>query len=156
MNKQNCLYRKIFYKYLLIFYFSILPIVGFTATTEEYWEECEKCVKGQYSISGSIDMYIMDSDVKNFEIRSEEDYQNFLKIAYDRKYIKEPFVGVKEECSYRYDPEKYKSYCIKHGSLEHVKSYTYYKEAHEKQKKENLIFSLIGVGLLVFAIFFDK
>ena len=98
----------------------------------------------------------MDSDEKDFEIRSEEDYQKFLKLAYDRKYIKEPSAGAKGQCEYRYNRENDDFYCVKHGNLEQVKGYKYYKDARESQKKGNLVFSLIGVGLLVYAIFFDK
>lgn len=156
IKEQKFLSRIIFLKYILILFFILLPITGFSSSLEEYWKECEKCVNGQKTISGSIEMFIMDSGAKDFQIRSEEDYQKFIKVAYDRKYIKEPFFGAKGECSYRYNPVTSESYCIKHGSLERVKGYTYYSDARERQKTENHIFSLVGVGILIFAIFIDK
>lgn len=156
IKDSHCFSKKTFYKLILILFFILLPITVFSSSLEEYWAECEKCVNGQKAISGSIEMFLMDSGAKDFQIRSEEDYQKFIKVAYDRKYINELFFGAKDECSYRYNPEKNESYCIKHGSLERVKGYTYYSDARERQKKENLIFSLVGVGILIFAIFIDK
>ena len=154
MNISDYLSKKIYLNVLLIFLFTLLPSTSFANDLEEYWIECEKCVNGQKVISDAIDMYQKDSNEKDFEIRSEEDYKKFLKLAYDRKYIKEPSAGAKGQCEYRYNKENGDLYCIKHGSLESVKDYKYYKDAHESKKKENMVFSLVGVGLLIYAIFF--
>ena len=156
MNISDYLSKKIHLNVLLILLFTLLPTTSFSSDLEEYWKECENCASGQLLISGAIEMYRMDSDEKDFEIRSEEDYQKFLKLAYDRKYIKEPSAGAKGQCEYRYNRENGDFYCVKHGSREQVKNYKYYKDARESQKKGNMVFSLIGVGLLVYAIFFDK
>ena len=141
-------------KYILFLFFILLPITGFSGSLEEYWKECEKCENGLISIKSAIEKYRKDSNTTGFEIRSEEDFHNFEKIAYERHYTQEPILGAKGECSYRYNPNDAEPHCIKHGSLEYVKDYSYYKNAKEKQNKENLIFSLIGVGIIIFAIIF--
>ena len=143
-------------KYILFLFFVFLPLTGFPDKLEDYWDECEKCVNGHKTLSNAIIKYQTDSNNLNFTIRSEEDYQNFVKIAYDRKYIPEPFIGAQKECSYRYNPKDIEPHCIKHGSLEFVKKYENYKNSRKKQKNENIIFSLIGIFAVIFAIFYER
>ena len=156
MYISDYLSKKIYLNVLLILLFTLLPSTSFSNDLEDYWKECENCVNGQKVISDAIDMYQKDSNEKDFEIRSEEDYKKFLKLAYDRKYIKEPSAGAKGQCEYRYNRENDDFYCVKHGNLEQVKGYKYYKDASGSKNKENMIFSLVGVGILLYAIFIDK
>ena len=74
---------------------------------------------------------------------------------YQKGYIKEP-IDLKQldGCSFRFNSNEVS--CVKHGCIDYLQIYNVYKKKFRTQNIENIIFSLIGLGLLFYAIFIDK
>ncbi len=140
-------------KLLLIVLLFLAPVKAFSMDLDKYFDECENCVKTQKSISGAIDLYCMDFNIASFSIRTEDDYQSFLKEAYIRKYIKDPDIIYNKVCSLRYSSENGDLHCVKHGCTEYVGGYKYSKKNNDMQKNIFWVFCIIGVGSVLYAIF---
>lgn len=131
-----------------LFFFIVIP--SFSESLDEYLIGCEKCFKLQKLLLTVPGIFSIEEKAP-CEANTYEECQHCLDLFYKRGYIKEP-INLEElnGCCYRFDTREL--CCIKHGSLEYLESYKYYKKKFDGLNKENMIFSLIGIGLLLFAL----
>ena len=145
-----------FFAIMLILAFATLP--SFADDKDDYWLECKKCVDGQNEIIRLINKFDIDNKV-SININSEEDYNSFLEKALKLNYINKASIGAEGKCSYRYNSDTKELYCVKHGALDYVKNYDYYKYKYDRvkhQKKIEFYLSIFAIILLLYAIFFEK
>ncbi len=121
---------------------------------EEYYEECAKCVEAQEKLNDSILKYKKnekDADMLNI---IANDSCLSIKTLHDKGYLKELVSGVEKECDFRYDSNKSRLYCCKHGDLEFINYYKVYQEKDELDCFFYRIIMMIDVFILLFGILF--
>ena len=117
---------------------------------EEYYEECAKCVDSQKKLNEAILKY-KNSDTNLVNIL-EDDSRLSIKTLHEKGYLNELVVGAENECDFRYDSDKSRLYCCKHGDLEFIEYYKSYQEKDEREFSLYRFFMMVDIFLLLFGI----
>ena len=149
-----------FYFIFLLFVIIFFPTLHISASDkEDYVLLCKKCIDRQEELLEALNRYQRENnEIKKIKIVSEEDYQSFIKLLFENKYINDRTIETENECSYRYNSDDNEIYCIKHGNIKFIsdclKSYEKKKEYENLKTKYILIFSVLGFGYIVYSIIF--
>ncbi len=119
---------------------------------EGYYKECEKCIDSQEKINDAISKYNKNEKEHNLKNIINSDSQLSLKTLHEKGYLKELVTGAEKECDFRYDINNSRLYCVKHGNLEFVKEYRYYKNKDDNDTFIWMLFNMIVVILAIYAI----
>ena len=146
--------KKNIFKFVIII---ILMIISYNylkcyikSSFEEYYEECAKCVDSQEKLNEAILKYKNnDTDLVNI---LEKDSRLSIKTLYEKGYLKELVSGVEKECDFRYDSNKSRLYCCKHGDLEFIKYYKSYQEKDDRDFFSFRLYMMIDIFILLFGI----
>ena len=132
-------------------FISYNSLKGFISSDfEEYYGECAKCVDSQEKLNEAILNY-KNNDTNLVNIL-EEDNRLSIKTLHEKRYLKELVAGAENECDFRYDSNKSRLYCCKHGDLEFIKYYKSYQEKDEREYSFYRFLMMIDIFLLLFGI----
>ncbi len=129
---------------------------------DDYVNECEKCLLAQENLLKALNECSNRGKI-GFVAFSQNESQNSQNILVEKHYLNKAVFGPTDDCFYRFKVTKSEPnsiFCIKHGSIEFLKSCEAYKKQQEELELKNSFadYIWIGVGLVIFIyfVFLDK